>query len=247
MAQKDIKGIVIDRKTKQALPFVNIVYYSTTKLGTTTDLDGRFQIHSNSNITSLEISFMGYKTQSIQVSNLENLNSINIELETEAYTLPEAEVYGKENPAHRIINKAIKNRDNNNPKSLNSYKYETYSKMFFTFDVLIYKNDDTLSTDEYPFPETLSPKDSNILEINKFRNDQYLFLMESVTEQKYKQPGKVHEQVIASRVSGFKNPAFALISSELQSFTIYSDYISVAGVNYLSPLAKNSTNKFYCV
>ena len=75
LAQKDIRGTVIDRKTKQVLPFVNIVYYSTTKLGTTTDLDGRFQIHSNSNITSLEISFMGYKTRSIQVSNLENINS----------------------------------------------------------------------------------------------------------------------------------------------------------------------------
>ncbi len=242
--QYSIKGTVVDKNTKQPLPFVNIVYNNGKKLGTTTDLDGRFQIQSNQEVTNLEVSFMGYKNQKINTNDLHSYKDLEIELEPQSYTLPEAKVYAKENPAHRIINNAIKNRKRNNPKSLSSFKYDTYSKMFFTFDVLFYKNGDTLTSDQYQYNDTLTSLDSNIKDINKLRNDQYLFLMESVTEKKYKKPGKVHEEVLASRVSGFKNPVFTLLASQLQSFTIYSDYISVSGKKYLSPLAKNSTSKY---
>ncbi len=242
--QYSITGTVVDSKTKQALPFVNIVYNNGKKLGTTSDLDGRFQIHSDQKVTELEISFMGYKNQKINPDNLISLKDINIQLEIQSYSLPEAEVYAKENPAHRIINNAIKNRSKNNPKSLSAFKYDTYSKMFFTFDVLFYKNGDTLTSDQYQYNDTLTSLDSTIKDVNKLRNDQYLFLMESVTEKKYKKPGKIYEEVLASRVSGFKNPIFTLLGSQLQSFTIYSDYISVTGKSYLSPLSKNSTNKY---
>ena len=242
--QNIISGKVFDKATKKPLPFVNIVYSEQGQLGTMTDLDGRFTIKTNKNITSLECSFMGYKTTQFNIQKLSSTKNISIFLVAEQYKLPNVDVYGKENPAHRIINKAIRNRKQNKPEALSSYKYNTYSKMFFTFDVLYYKDNDTLTSEDFTFSDTLSSSDSLIQEINNFKDKQYLFLMESVTEKKYKQPEKIHEKVLASRVSGLKNPFFTLLGTQLQSFTIYSDYITVGSFNYLSPLAKNSTKKY---
>lgn len=242
--QYKYSGIISDKKTRQPLSFVNIVYSNPNRHGTTSDLDGRFQIESKTKISSLKFSFMGYKNETIDISTLQQNIPIEVNLETQSYNLPEAKVYAKENPAHRVIKKAVQNRKKNNPKSLQTFKYETYSKMFFTFDLLFYQNGDTLTSLEVELSDTLTKRDSAIVETNDLINSQYLFLMESVTQKKYKRPGKIHEEVIASRVSGFKNPAFTLIGSQLQDFSIYSDYISIGGMKYLSPLAKNSINKY---
>lgn len=242
--QTHISGTVIDQNTKQPLPFVNIVYHNSKHLGTTTDLDGRFTIHSNQNISDLEFSFMGYQTKKLKTTDLETLKNLKVKLKAQAYILQEAKVFGIENPAHRIIKKAVKNRKQNDPTHLKTFKYNTYNKMFFSFDFLYYQKDDTLNALEYALQDTSKVIDSTMLKLNQFQENQYLFLMESVTEKKFKKPGKVHEKVVASRVSGFKNPMFTLLGSELQSFSIYSDYISVFGVNYLSPLAKNSHSKY---
>lgn len=243
-AQTQISGTVMDQNTQKPLPFVNIVYHNSKHLGTTTDLDGRFTIHSNQNVSDLEFSFMGYHTKNLKINELETLNNIKIKLKVKAYTLKEAEVFAIENPAHRIIKKAVRNRKQNDPNHLKTFKYNTYNKMFFSFDLLYYQKEDTLTSLELALQDTSKAVDSTMLKLNQFQESQYLFLMESVTEKKYKRPGKVHEKVIASRVSGFKNPIFTLLGSELQSFTIYSDYISVFGKNYLSPLAKNSHTKY---
>ncbi|MBN2668543.1 MAG: carboxypeptidase-like regulatory domain-containing protein [Bacteroidales bacterium] len=240
--QTHIEGEIVDSETNQPLPFVNIVYNSTQRLGTTSDLDGKFIINAKSAIQIVEFSFIGYQTQSIRI--VASNPHLKIKLIPEALELQSVDVLPGENPAHRIINKAIENRSKNNPESLSSFSYETYSKMFFTFDMFFYKNGDTLTSEELTFGDTLTHADSSIQDINQFKNDQYLFLMESITEKKYKRPGKISEKVVASRVSGLKNPVFALIGTQLQSFTIYKDYISVAGKNYLSPLSINSTRQY---
>ena len=242
--QTDIKGTVIDKVSHRPLPFVNIVYSKTKQLGTTSDLDGRFHITYEKQVDNLELSFIGYKTLNISLKNLNSQNNIIIKLEPETFKIPDVDVYAKENPAHRIINNAIKNRKKNNPETLATYQYQSYNKMFFTFDVFFYRNGDTLTSEQIPLNDTINALDSNLQKINKLKENQYLFLMESVTEKKYKRAGKVNEKIIASRVSGIQNPTFALIGTQLQSFTIYSDYISILGKTYLSPLSKNSCNKY---
>jgi hypothetical protein len=243
IAQNMLNGQVIDKETHRPLPFVNIVYSSKYNLGTTTDIDGRFTINSKVKVDKLSFFYMGYRDSSLSTSNLET-NKLIIKLEPEAYVINDVLVYAKENPAHRIIKQAIKNRKKNKPEALKSFKYDTYNKMFFTFDLMFYKNGDTLTSEEYQYNETLNKNDSNILEINKFKDNQHLFLMESVSQKKYKKLGKVKETVLASRVSGLENPAFALLGTQFQSFTIYSDYISIMEKTYLSPLSKNSTSKY---
>jgi hypothetical protein len=68
--------------------------------------------------------------------------------------------------------------------------------------------------------------------------------MESVSERKYKLPDKSYEKVIASRVSGLKNPTFSLLASQFQSFSFYNPTIDVIGEKYLNPITTNSINKY---
>jgi len=244
-AQNHLSGKIVDATTNEALPFVNIVYSSTKYLGTSTDIDGKFSIRTSENIQTLKISFLGYKNKTVDVSSFVNTKKkLIIRLSPDIYHLPSITVHGKENPAHRIIKLAINNRKKNNPTSLSAFQYNSYNKMYFTFDIEFYKKQDTINLDNYQFGDTLSAEDSSIQEIIKVRNSQYLFLMESISRKKYKHPNKIKEKIIASRVSGLQNPTFALLGTQLQSFTIYQDYLSILGKNYLSPLAKRSYTKY---
>jgi hypothetical protein len=63
----------------------------------------------------------------------------------------------------------------------------------------------------------------------------------------YKKPNKDTERVIANRVSGFKDPSFVLLASQLQSFTFYSDFVTVLSDDYLNPVSGGAWRKYVFV
>ena len=71
-----------------------------------------------------------------------------------------------------------------------------------------------------------------------------LFLMESIAERNYIPPHHSKELVTESRISGLKTPFFSLLGTQLQSFSLYEDYVEIYGLNYLSPISKGSINKY---
>ncbi len=82
-AQNTITGTVIDASTNTPLPFVNI-YFSDIERGTVTNANGSFSISQLPNgVHIMVISYMGYKTQSINV-NIPNTTTYTIRLETSA-------------------------------------------------------------------------------------------------------------------------------------------------------------------
>ncbi|WP_421918897.1 SusC/RagA family TonB-linked outer membrane protein [Marinifilum sp.] len=74
--QRNITGVVFD-ESGLALPGVNVVVQGTT-VGTITNIDGQFSIQVNEGQNALEFSFIGYKSQTIDVSSTENL-TVNME------------------------------------------------------------------------------------------------------------------------------------------------------------------------
>jgi hypothetical protein len=68
--------------------------------------------------------------------------------------------------------------------------------------------------------------------------------METVTERKYKNP-RDNETVLAQRTSGFKNPMFALLVTQLQSFSVYGDYIGITSSEYLNPISRGATERYW--
>ncbi|MBI9036944.1 MAG: carboxypeptidase-like regulatory domain-containing protein [Bacteroidales bacterium] len=224
-----VSGKVIDSETKEALAFVNIIL-NDSDYGTCTDIDGKFKINSSVPIDYIQLTYVGYERK---IFNIENQEKIIIPLKRTEYQLPLFEVFPGENPAHRIINNVIKNRDINNPEMIKSFSYTSYDKMIFTANI------DSLRKLK------ASELDSNELNIMSFFDSKDIFIMETVSERKFLFPDKNHEKVIASRISGFKDPIFLFLISQIQSSSFYEEMIHIADKYYINPISKGSTKKYF--
>lgn len=222
LAQVSVMGLVYDSETNKPIPFATIAIANTQK-GTISDIDGLFRIQVNSIPTKFEVKSMGYADTIVSILS----QSVQISLRPKAKQLKEAVILPGENPAIPIIKAAIANRDSNNPEKTTSFSYESYSKMVFGPEAGYVLSQDSIVKD-----------DGNA--VQPF----YFFITETVTERIYMPTDNNYEKVVANRFSGLSNPSFTLIASEFQPFSFYSDYVSIVGLTYLSPLAKRSYNDY---
>lgn len=88
--QHTVSGTIVDAQNREALPGVNIVVDGTTT-GTTTNLDGEFQLTVSGPEVTLVISYIGYQSQTI---NLDGRTELNIELSMDVFTADELVVVG---------------------------------------------------------------------------------------------------------------------------------------------------------
>jgi len=147
--------------------------------------------------------------------------------------LAEIEVFPGPNPAHRIILNAVKNRDENNPDKLSSYAYTTYDKMVITID-----------TASLP-PDTLSAVNDTLRSLRAFFRQKDLLIMETAVEKKFMAPDKSNERVLATKVSGLKDPMIVYLVSQIQSTSFYDEIIHIANRNYVNPISKGSIHKYF--
>ncbi len=228
--QNSINGKVIDSETKEPLAFVNIVI-NNGKYGGTTDIDGKFKITSFQDIKTLDLSYVGYESKSIDV--IKTKKQIIIKLKRIEVSLPEFVVFPTENPAHRIIENVIANKKFNDPENLKSFSYTAYDKMIFTADL-----------------DSLMLKDTALLDTSEMRMRKYfieknLFILETVTKRKFLAPDRNYENVIATRMSGFRDPVFVFMISQMQSTSFYDDVITIMDKNYINPISNGSTRKYF--
>lgn len=220
-AQEKISGTVTDAETQEPLAFVNIIINHTKTSGTITDIDGKFLVDSPNAINSLTFSYIGFETKTITVHNQEK---INITLSPAANQLEQVIISSGENPALRIIRKAIANRESNNPENIASFEYTSYNKVVFDY---INENPDK--------PDSI---------FQKVFKGGHLFMMESVTKKKSKAPNKSEETVIGNRVSGFKNPYFVTLATNMQPFSFYKENINLLNINFLNPISDGALKKY---
>ncbi|MBJ2174159.1 TonB-dependent receptor [Aureibaculum sp. A20] len=86
-AQKTVTGTVLD-ETGTPLPGASVIVKGTSN-GTSTDFDGKFTLNVNNNATTLQVSFIGYVTKEVAVSE-----NISVSLEPDASVLDEVVVVG---------------------------------------------------------------------------------------------------------------------------------------------------------
>jgi len=91
MAQNVVKGIVLDKENNEPLPGVSI-YNLATKSGDATALDGSFSVKTASGKQTLELSFVGYTNQKIEVVVNGTTNVGTILLEPDAVSLSDVTV-----------------------------------------------------------------------------------------------------------------------------------------------------------
>jgi hypothetical protein len=225
-----VSGRVIDADSRLPLPFVNIVL-NDGKYGGTTDIDGKFSFYSSEEIHTLALSYVGYESLEYRVG--EKKTGLVILLKSTEYELPEFVVFPTENPAHRIINNAVANREYNDPEKLPAFSYTSYDKMIFTFEL-----------DSLPMIDTLEV-DTADESLRDFLENHHIFIMESVSERKFMFPDRNYEKVIATKVAGLKDPIFVFLLSQWQSTTFYKETIDISGKNYINPISKGSTRKYF--
>ncbi len=226
-----IKGQVVDAENNHPVSFAVIGILNTSK-GISADIDGRFEWNYDSTFSRLTIQAIGYEKKDIDLKLLNLSASLTLKLKATALKLQEVSVFPKENPANAIIRAVIANKQKYNPTQQKHYICKSYSKTYFTMS-------DQLGNENFYQEDT-----ARFREEKKLLDRNYLFLVESFSERKYKYKNINQEKVIASRTSGFKTAPFASLASQLQSFTFYEDNIEVLGIKYVNPLMKGTFNRY---
>lgn len=231
-----LQGRVLDEGGKhEALPFVSVMLRSR-HTGVLADLDGKWKISNVSPNDTLQFTYVGYVPKKVPVSMLDpNSQNITVYLKEKAVSMKEVVVLPTENPAHRIMRKVLANKKLNDWQRIHAFTYTSYNKFYVT----------TMPKDtEDKTIEGVDFAMGNDSEAKAFFDKQYLFLTESVVETKYMAPEKIHDKVIASRVSGFKDPSLSLLASQFNTFDIYKNLETVGNTNYLSPIADGAIKKY---
>lgn len=226
-----LRGVVYDDDSGAPLAFVAISVAGTSQ-GVYTDIDGNFEIQLQNTPVTLYCVYIGYQTKEIQITDQQYLR---ITMERKNLVLGEVKILPGENPADRIMRRVIKNKDKNNPEKNYSFRYDSYNKLVVT---------GITDSARWLNPDNFNSLDSNTQETVSFFNSQHIFLLESISRRKFLPPDHSEEEVIANRVSGLSNPEFALLASQLQSFSFYQESIFILGQQYLSPLCDEALKKY---
>lgn len=222
-----VKGRVSDSVTSAPLAFVNIVI-NDGQQGGVTDIDGRFSLMSREPVHSLRLSYVGYRP--LELTGISGFQQVR--MAPLGFDLPEVLIEAGENPAHRIIRNAVANRKANNPDNIPCFTFTSYDKMYFTVNADSIRNRDSL------------PQGSPTRKLMEFLENQHIFLMESVAEHQYIAPDRSRDEIIATRVSGLKDPLVVFLISSMQSASFYGDLIDIAGYNYINPVSRNSEQRY---
>ncbi|AOW11268.1 DUF5686 family protein [Flavobacterium gilvum] len=238
-AQFQVNGIVKDAVNQKGLPFASI--HSNDGSNTVSDVDGKFSITSKNQISFLTISYVGYQSQSIAV----DINQLyyKILLQQKTNSLNEVRV-SNINPALAIIKKTIQNKTKNNPQEkLNSFEFKSYNKLIVTAnpDSINGKIDSVFTIN--PFGKHFKKLDSTDYKFKQLIRKQHLFQTEKVSHYQY--DGKrLKETILGTKMSGFKQPVYEILSFNLQSFSIYDSKYELFETKYNSPIADNALTDY---
>ncbi len=243
--QTKVRGKIIDKETKEILPFVNVSFIGTT-IGTITDFNGEYFLETRENVDTLVASFIGYKPIKVIVK-MQTFQNINFELESDNIKLDEVVVVAGENPAHAVLSEIIDKREINDPKRLTNYKYEVYNKLEIDVNNIDekYKNNKILKKIDFIF---------DFMDTCAITGKPYLpiFITETLSDYYYqKKPKKKKEVIKASRIAGSpdNNSISQFTGGLYRDVNIYKNYINVFGKEFVSPIAKfgRAYYKYYLV
>jgi hypothetical protein len=228
---QEVYGRITDARSKEPLAFVAVIEKGTSN-GIYSDIEGYFRMVLTDKNNPLVFHYVGYEDQEVKWSEEQTWQ---VRLVPKSNLLAEVVVLPGVNPAERIIRKAIENKKINNPESDTPFTYDSYNKLVFGVSL-----DTAILADS----AKLAALDSNKKEIYNFFDQQYLFMMESVTKRKFYPPDHSEETIIANRVSGLKSTDLFLLGTQLQSFSFYGETVDLLGSSYMSPLANGAISKY---
>ncbi|MCM5662582.1 DUF5686 family protein [Galbibacter mesophilus] len=239
-AQETLKGVVVDYKTNNPLPFATVIANNNTS--TITDVEGKFQLQQDESINTVRISYIGYKSQ---IVNIVSNKFLTITLVEHTEALNEVVVQTNQNEANRIIKEAISRKKINNPVDvLNTYNYNSYSKLLITAD----KDSINGSIDSIFKVKRKGLKfkkiDSTNYNVKNILEKSHLYIIEKASNFLYSKHRGKRENILGTRMAGFKKPIYEVLALEMQSFSFYNNRYKVFGTEFISPLSKQSLKTY---
>lgn len=226
IGQAQIVGKITDLKG-EALPFAS-VYVKGTSTGTTTNIEGEYDLKLDAGNYSLVFQYVGYqqKTVAVEVKN-EQVN-LDVILEKEAFELGTIEVLANaEDPAYPIIRKAIAKRE-----------YYQMQVKEYTCEAYVKGNVKILDAPEKILGQDVGDMEGNLDTLRKG----IVYLSESESILHHREPDLYKEIMISSKVSG-NNQGFSFNNAASMDLDFYDSH-TFMGRNIVSPIA-NSAFTYY--
>jgi len=240
---KRITGRVIDSKTKEPLAFVNLKIVGKN-IGTITDYSGYYKIETQWASDSIEASFVGY-SKSVKPLSSNSRQTVDFQLNPSNYQLSEVTVAAKKvkyrnkgNPAVELIEKVIKNKEQNRPEMFDYYEYKKYEKLEFDLNNITeeYKKKKVFKKFQFIFA---------MVDTSTVNNKPYLpvFLQENASDVYYrKESNDKKELITGSQMIQFhdfidNNGVAQLTGNMYQKVDIYDNHIMLLTNQFVSPIS----------
>ncbi len=231
-----VKGRVIDQQTGNPVPFANVYFHKDIN-GTITDFEGYYSISSSYSQDSIEVSYIGYKSQKKAIkSGMTQI--INFNMVPDVVSLKEIVVYAGENPSFKILRNVIDHKSGNDRRSLNAYDCDSYNRI----DIEL-KN----VPGSHKYSEFLSKISAGLDSIYRLRDefgDRLIPLFISETYSRYYvkyNPKAAKEELIKTRVKGIgiNNDSYIsqFLGSSFQQYNFYRNWLSLFKKDFISPIA----------
>ena len=246
MAQS-ITGIVVDAKTGEKLPFVNVVYEHGG--GCQTNVEGYFSLPFKAG--KLRFSTIGYETKTVKVKQPQKLK---IRLDADDFSFKEAVVKAKRekysrknNPAVELMKKVIAAKQKQDLKVHDYYSIDKYSKLVFAFNEVTDKVFEEGKFKKFPFlkdhVETCNETGKLILPIS---------VDETVSRNIYRKDPKTDKTIILGQrstgLNDFFNTGDIMTTMLKDCFTdvdIYEDEVRLLQYPFTSPISTRKAINFY--
>ena len=226
LGQDRVEVTILDSQTKEPLAFVKVGDGRTEPI--LSDIDGKVTLTVLPERT-YRFSFFDYLDTNFTGQQI--LEEPLVYLAPDLQLMDEVIITPGENPAHRIMRNVIDKRKENDPLRNNSFKYDSYTKFTLTGELNKPLDRDTLT-------------DSSLIRMLNTFDRQYLFLTETAATRTFIPPNYDKELVTSYNVSGVKDPLFATLANQFQSFSFYDNVFSINDREYINPIAPGGIRRY---
>lgn len=243
-----LTGTVVDAKTGEKLPFVNIVY--TSGGGTQTDLEGHFKLPFKAG--RLRLSNIGYETKTFAVTTSADTLTIKLvplesALGTAVVTTKKSKYSRKNNPAVELMRHVIAAKKASDLKAHPYYSIDKYSKITLAFNEVTDKIFEEGKFKKMPFlkdhVEVCNETGKLILPIS---------VDETVSRLIYRQSPRTEKTIILGQRTNGINELFntgdimtTMLKDCFTDVNIYKDEVRLLQYPFTSPIATNTAISFY--
>ncbi len=218
-----ITGKVTDTLRKP-IAYASVYIKGTTK-GTTTNDNGIYTLDLASGQYTVVFRMLGYKSYSKNVVVANEKITLDVVLRDETMQLNDVTIKAGEDPAYNMIRHAIKMRKHYKDQ-VDAYSCDVYIKGIEHIE---------------KHPKKLLGHDISNDMLGLIDSSNIVYLSESVSKFNFKQPDKIKEEMISSKVSG-DNQAFSYNKASEMLFDFYESVmqIGLSERGFISPIAPDA-------